>query len=485
MEPTNETPQPQQDDADVFGLRALRDHLGFVLRAPRRHPVIAIVTFLVVAGLVVGGVLAIPHRYQVQASLLAQRLPVLGTLTNPGVNRDRDWDAPTRAAREVVVRREHLVSLARSTRVLERYLEHRAPAIRARDWLVERITRKPRDLERLFDDLVDTLGDRLWITVSPEGAVIVTVEWTDREVARDLVEAAVQTFLDERYASEIQAVGETVGILRSHDARVQSDIGATLADVEAKERALGIRSLPSNPPARPRPVLPRAAPDEETPKLQAQLAARQRALSDLESFRSQRLAEAQTQLARDRTVYAPAHPSLIASEHAVSSLSQPSPQVAELRAEAERLEAQLAARGGAPVELAGGTTDLGGPDGELADVRLRLLSTDDPRLAFDRRRLEDLVRQHSNLLDRIDAAAVEMDTARAAFKYRYSVIAPPRIPKQPAKPYALLAIVGALLGGVSMAFFACATIDLRSGRVLEDWQLERSLGVRVLGELRG
>jgi hypothetical protein len=485
VEPTNEAPN-QQDDADVFGLRALRDHLGFVLRAPRRHPVIAVATFLAVAGLVVGSVLAIPHRYQVQASLLAQRNPILGTLTNPGVVRERDWDAPTRAAREVVVRREHLVSFARSTRVLERYLEHRAPAIRARDWLVQRVTGKPRDLERLFDDLVDTLGDRLWITVSPEGAVIVTVEWTDREVARDLVEAAVQTFLDERYASEIQAVGETIGILRTHDARVERDIAATLADVEAKERALGIRSLPASPPARPpRAVLPRPGLDEVTPKLQAQLAARQRALSDLESFRSQRLAEAQTQLARDRTVYAPAHPSLIASQHAVDSLSQPTPQVAELRAEAERLEAQLAARGSAPVDLAGGPTAGGGPNGELADVRLRLLSTDDPRLAFDRRRLEDLVRQHSNLLDRIDAAAVEMDTARAAFKYRYSMIAPPRVPKQPAKPYALLAIVGALVGGVAMAFFACAATDLRSGCVLEDWQLERSLGIRVLGELRG
>ena len=147
-----------------------------------------------------------------------------------------------------------------------------------------------------------------------------------------------------------------------------------------------------------------------------------------------------------------------------------------LRAEADELERQLAARGGAAAGLATAP--------ELAaDATLRLREGADPRLEPERRRLDDLLRQHANLLERIEAARVEMDTAQAAFKYRYSVVAPPLLPQKAVRPYELLAIVGGLLGGLAMAFFASAAADLRSGRVLEPWQLERTLLLPVIGEL--
>jgi uncharacterized protein involved in exopolysaccharide biosynthesis len=469
VEPT--PPGVRHPDDDAFGLAPLREYLVFALRAPLRHTALAAAAFVAVAALVVAAVLVIPHRYQVRASLLAQRTSVAGTLANPTLN--RDWDGATRAARHVVVRREHLAALAKDVHLLERYLAGRAPAVRARDWLVERVTRRPRDRARLFEDLVDTVADRLWITGSPEGEVTITFEWTDPEVARDVVQAAVQTFLDERYAAEIEAVGETVAILKGHDARVQRDIEETLAAVEAKQKALGIR---------PPPPMPRTpAPDEEVAKLQAKLAARRRAVSDLESLRAQRLAELEVQLVRERAVYADANPSVVATRNALQLLSQPSPQIAALRAETAELEQQLTARGGATDD----TTILRtGADTALAEARLRLLFTDDPRLALERRRLEDLLRQRSNLVDRLDAATLEMETARAAFKYRYGVIAPPLLPKKPAKPYGLLAVVGALLGGVSMALLASVAADLLAGRVIERWQAERTLRLRVLGEVK-
>jgi hypothetical protein len=471
VEPT--PPDMRHPDDDALGLAPLREYLVFALRAPLRHRVLALVAFVAVAALVVAVVLVIPHRYQARASVLALRTSVAGTLANPTLN--RDWDAATRAARQVVVRREHLAALAKDVHLLERYLAGRAPAVRARDWLVERVTRRPRDRVRLFEDLVDTVADRLWITASPEGEVVITFEWTDREVARDVVQAAVQTFLDERYAAEIEAVGETVTILKGHDARAQRAIEETLAAVEAKQKALGIRPLPPLPRARP------PAPDEDVAKLQARLATRRRALADLESFRDQRVAELQVQLTRERAVYAEAHPTLIATRNALQLLSQPSPQVTALRAETTELERQLTALGGATDDA---TILKTGAETALAEARLRLLFTDDPRLAFERRRLEDLLRQRSNLVDRLDAATLEMETARAAFKYRYGVVAPPLVPKRPARPYGLLAVVGALLGGVSMALFASVAADLRAGRVIERWQLERALRLPVLGEVK-
>lgn len=471
MEPT--TPDVRHAEDEGLGMGPLREYALLALRAPLRHPRLSLLTFLTVASLVVVAVLVVPHRYRVRASVLAQRTSMMGVLANPTLNREPD--ASTRAAREVVVRREHLATLARNLHLRERYLDGRAPAVRLRDWIVERVTRRPRDPARLFEDLVDAVEDRLWISASPEGAVTITFEWTDPEVARDVVQAALQTFLDERYATEIEAVGETVAILKAHDARVQRSIEQTLAAVEAKQQELGIRRV-AVPSGRS------SSSDEGVARLQARLAARRRALADLESFRDQRVAELEAQLARERAIYTEAHPAVVATRSAVQLLAQPSPQVIALRAETAELERQLTALGVA-TDAASLLPD--GADAQLTEMRLRLLLTDDPRLAFERSQLEDLLRQRSRLVDRLDGALLEMDSAKAAFKYRYGVVAPPRIPRKPAKPYALLAVAGALLGGISMALFASVAADLHAGRVLERWQLEHGLGLAVVGEVKG
>jgi hypothetical protein len=45
-------------------------------------------------------------------------------------------------------------------------------------------------------------------------------------------------------------------------------------------------------------------------------------------------------------------------------------------------------------------------------------------------------------------------------------------------------IAGGLLGGLLLALFVASALDARSGRLEERWQVERGLGVRVVGELR-
>lgn len=472
--------RPPPDDTES-GLGSLADWAGFVLRAPGRHRALTALTFLAIATLAPLAVSLIPHRYEVQATVLAQRSPVMGVVSNPSMN--REWDVPARAARETVMRRSNLSALADRTRLVERYLASRAPAVRARDWLVARITRKPRDLSRLREDLIDTLAARMWVVASPEGNVTIGFTWPEREYATQLVQAALQGFLDERYASEIKSIGEAQAILLSHDARVQREIAATLDRIEARERALGGVAEVRRPAGDERPVAARLrapAPDEERTRLEGLLAARRRALADLETLRQQRLAELQVQLARERAIYAPTHPALIGTEQAVENFAQPSAEVNALRAEAEDLERQLAARPGISTDFAASAAAV---QSDAAQVRVRLRDVTDARLDYDRRRLEDLVRQHANLLDRVDAASVEAETARAGFKYRYSVISPPMLPKHAMKPYELLAIAGGLLGGVAMALLAAVALDVAGGRVLERWQLEDGLGLPVLGEL--
>jgi uncharacterized protein involved in exopolysaccharide biosynthesis len=342
---------------------------------------------------------------------------------------------------------------------------------------VRLLSGKERDPDQLLEGLVDSLEDRLWVTVGQEGAVTFTFTWSNPQIAFDIVQAAMDSFLEERYTTEIKAVGETIAILEEHDAQVQREIASTIVQAEQKEQALRIRT----PARRASPVRARVAQDEELGRIESRLASRRRTLSDLESFRQQRLAELQAQLLQQQGIYAPQHPALATTRQAIESLSAPSQQIVQLRGEVQELEQEALKRGGSRAADAG--ADALAMQGELAEARLRL-EVEDPRLEYERRQLALLVRQHSNLIDRIDSARVEMDAARAAFKYRYSVLTPPQLPKKPIKPSAAMILVGGLLGGIAVGIFAATVADLRTGRVLEAWQVERGIGLPVIGEIR-
>jgi uncharacterized protein involved in exopolysaccharide biosynthesis len=264
--------------------------------------------------------------------------------------------------------------------------------------------------------------------------------------------------------------------MESHAAKVQKEIAAKVLQVEEKERSLQIRSGPRRLPS----AQPRAADSEEVARLDATLAARRRALADLELFRQQRLADMQTQLAQQQTIYAPSHPTLASTRLAVEGLSQPSPQSLLLQKEIKELETQLAGRGGSTTSALPPVSSL---ESDMADARLRLQQMSDPRLELERRQLEDLVREHSSLKERADAARLEMDAALAAFKHRYTVVKPPQLPKKTAKPYLLMYLLGGLLGGLVLGFVGATLADLWGGRVVERWQLEQELGIEVLSDL--
>jgi hypothetical protein len=123
----------------------------------------------------------------------------------------------------------------------------------------------------------------------------------------------------------------------------------------------------------------------------------------------------------------------------------------------------------------------GGPEGDLRRAPAILSARDTEE--YSQSRLRIATNKYEELLDRIDAARIELDTARAAFKYRYSVIDPAQVPKKALKPNPVVLILGGVMGGLMLALFCAIAADLRGRRLLERWQVERTLGLPVLGEL--
>jgi uncharacterized protein involved in exopolysaccharide biosynthesis len=464
------------ETGDPFDLTGVRHDVGYILRAPFRHRRVALISFLAVLVVAAASSLVIRDVYQVQAGILALRSPLMGALSNPTLARSADWDAPTRAARETVLRRDNLVALIKQTGFVESHLRTRSLPGRARAWLVGALTGKGETKEELTDGLADVLERRLWVTVSAEGTVTIAFEWPDKELAFQVVEAAVQNFLEARHASEVSVLGETISLLEVRANKLQKELDATLADLERKEKA-----RPRSPSRRA--VAPGApsARNDDLALIESTLNARKRALTDLEAFRVRRMAELQEQLVQKEATFAERHPDVLNARQSIAALNQPSPQVEALRGEVRDLEREVNRRGG-PSGVTGPPSPGSLVPSEYLEQRA-LLESDDVRDVYDRGRLRLLFDQYSSIVVRIDAARSELETTQAAFKYRYSVISPPQIPKQPKKPYLLLRVLGGLLGGLALAVFTSTAMDYRSGRVIEEWQIPRQLGLPVLGHV--
>src|SRR5207253_56188 len=62
--------------------------------------------------------------------------------------------------------------------------------------------------------------------------------------------------------------------------------------------------------------------------------------------------------------------------------------------------------------------------------------------------------KYQDLMGRLDAARIELDTARAAFKYRYGVVRPAQIPKNADKPKAAVLLGGGFVAGLLLGLLA-------------------------------
>jgi hypothetical protein len=223
-------------------------------------------------------------------------------------------------------------------------------------------------------------------------------------------------------------------------------------------------------------------------------------LSRLEHEQKQKLDELQAQLSIARAIYTPNHPTVQSLQQSVAAFQYTSPQVRMLRSELDRLETEaddqaalvaerliseqvgrrgataapqprlmLAAPAQRTPEPSPDTTGLARPDAVAEFATLTL-----------RRQLNEL----RSILERTDAARIEFEVSKAAFKHRYSVVSPAEEPGDPSFPETRAVLAAGLLASMLFAIFSAIAADVLSNRLLEPWQVQRLLGIPVLGTVR-
>ena len=466
-----ELPEPGFDDAgEPSGSSPLQWAL-FILGAAMRRKLLA-------AGLLLMGLAALIAYYRsrtplylVEAKILVQRT----AYSSP--------DDPARSANVLVHRRDNLVNLIKQTDLVAESAETPAVTTSSRwlSWLAMLSSRAVSMEDDPLDGLVAALDRAIDVTSSYDGTITIRVKWPDPQEAYRLAEAAQQNFLEARHLQEITATDEVIAILQGRVATLRDQLARTVEEVQREAtygpaaRSSETKASASAPRADPAAARTRA---EALVALKSKLDAKERAIADVEDFRRRRLADLMAQLDEKRATYSDTYPGVVALRQDVESLSRESPQVIGLREEARKLRDQYAerlAQEGVNVSTAPSTSTATRADHPDRAVSSVIVEQDE--------RVREARARYASMLDRLSAAQLERDSARAAFKHRYNVTWPAEVPREPFSPKPLK-ILG--LGSVAVLLFVLLCVaapDLWSGKIIQRWQIERSLELPVLTEL--
>ncbi len=486
---------------EVFERKHAREYAAFVRGAMRRHKALMAVVFVGIVAAAIAVVFSLPKSYHVEAKVLAHQNSAL-TVRGDGPG----GESPIRTAAETILRRENLLSLVEQFDLVHYWRAHRSPAERARDAVLGFLSTQPDTEQDRIDAMVDRLEKRLSVSTNDNGGTVtIAIDWPDPNMACRLVDTAQQNYLESRHAQEITALAESIGILTTYARTSKDDVDGAVASVnkarsDEPKPAVDGPPLPRAPAGPPRVLVaaPRApeGPDPRVTQIQVKIDAKKRTLEDLEDFRHRRLADLQSKLADDQAVYTESHPAVVDLKQAIAAMSSESPQVKQLRQQITALESERDELGHkrtedspgtarAPALAYGGfsTGDSHSGASDLLRLDADLREDRDPSMVYARGELRDAMDKYSGLRSKIQAAQIDYDTAQAAFKYRYSVVTPAHVPKRPTWPNVPLDIVAAMIAAVLAAVVLAVVVDLRSGRLVERWQLERLLDRPILGEV--
>jgi hypothetical protein len=470
------------ESADLVDWALIGSFCLFVVRSVGRHKWVFLAVWAAIVGASLGMMAVLPKTYHIETALQAQRNQVVAALSNPGRVIPGDADAPTRQAAETVSRHDNLVALIQQTDFIKNWYAKRAPLFKLKDRIWRLVFKPPSRAEEL-DDFVYYLRTRLWVATG-DGTLTFGLDLPDPVLGYHVVDTAVQNFLEARRAADISSIVEAITILENRAREQHETLSSSLQQLQALRNARAVRSVKRTRETPPQLRKPRPA-DPETSQLLSELEGKRRAIDDLEESRRRRTLELQTRLQEQRAIYSEHHPNVLELEQSLNVVRQPSPQVDALKHDVAALEEELKKHGSGP-ELASGEVGRVTP----VVIEAKRVDANDPREGEDseldaaKEQVRFQLASYNSLLDRIDGARLEFESASAAFKYRYTVLRPVRIPRQAIKPKRLLVLSASLLAGLVLAILSSALIDLWSGIFLENWQIEHKLGVRLLGEIR-
>lgn len=503
------------DDEAIFDVKSAANFLGYIVRSTKRHRKLVWATFALTFALVVALTCVMDRTYQIDIHILTHKAQMMQALVHPDRSVPPSADTPTAGAVELIRSRENLENLIEDVNLPQICDAKRSAVMRWKDIVFAKIFGPPNATD-VHEAYLKLLEDRITPSVEND-LVIMQIQWTDPDIAMTLAEGAVARFLKMRHDMELSEILETVNILGRNVETSRNGIEEVVKRMqkifEDRESDLAVRSgqIPrehikkahikkSRFIAIRKPVSAAQvdAGVNTSGDAKKELAAKQVEIAQIKRVYDTRLKKAQEDLTNLSASLGPDHPDVVEAKRNLESLSSPPPEMVALQAEETRLAAQIAAAPAqgdsqqgtdkAKVNLAGAGDAA--DDSTGYDVMRVPVSEDlykeldkDPEIVQILDEVKKRQDAHDDLVRRLAAARIESETANVAFEYRYKLTEPPVYPKTPVKPKVPVMLAGGAVAAVFLGIFFAVVASVWSKLILESWQIERFLNIRVLGEI--
>jgi uncharacterized protein involved in exopolysaccharide biosynthesis len=476
---------PETFEDQELDLRRLKELAGFFVRAPQRRPIVAAAALCLTFGIGISVAVFWPRTFDCTVRILAQRNLVLPALDNPTRAVPHEADNPTRNAADSILRRDNIVALVKQLDLVDRWEATRAPLLRAKDKLFG-LLHHPTDEERLRD-MIELLDKRLSV-VADDSSVTISIQWPERDMAYEIVSLLQTNFLEARYDTSVNVIAEAIRILQERAKPQTAEVNAAfleLTRLETERKAEALRetsiSSASHFERLHREIAhSKTGAEEESGDTPESVERRQRAHL-LEAEQDRQLSEVQRQVVEASATLGPEHPRVLALKEQVARLSEMRAKMTVTNASEHTVAAGIVGTSARNEKATPTRSPAGIAPSPLALTPVEL--KDDSKTAMARARLTAASATSNELLSRIDAANIELDVTRAAFKYQYAVVRPAERPRRPIRPNVSLVLIGTAILAALLAFVVPGGIDLLRGRLIERWQIERGLQINILGEL--
>ena len=490
------------DDEPIIDVKAAGYFLGYLMRSVRRRKSTVMMTFMITAVLVGGLCVVMPRVYKISTRILTHRSLMMMNIVNPERTIPKEVDNPTSGAKELIKSRENLENLMNDIKLEEIWDAKRPVLWKWKDKTLGAMFGSPTEQDK-HEAFLKLLDDKITAEVVDGELVTMDVEWPDPDIAMSLAEGAVARFRKMRHDMELSELLETVNILERNVESSRQGIEEAVARMQkifnVKERDLQARGISKGVgKSQKHKVIAIRRPqgadvmDPAADELKKSLQEKQAQLGSVKRAYEANLKKAQEHLSELRSTLGPEHPDVQDAKRDLEKISQMPPELQALQTEESSLTNKVSAlpagptREQPPVKVE--SRDSADDNGEMVRVavsdELYQELESDPEIASimdDLKKREDT---HDNLLRRLAGARIESETADVAFEYRYIMTAPPVYPKRPVKPNIPLMAIGGLVVGLLLGVVFAVASDVFSKRVLEAWQLQRFLNLKVLGEIK-
>lgn len=489
------------DDEPIIDVKAAGYFLGYLMRSIRRRKSTVMMTFMITAVLVGGLCVVLPRVYKISTRILTHRSLMMMNIVNPERTIPKEVDNPTAGAKELIKSRENLENLMNDIKLEEVWEAKRPMLWRWKDKAFGAVFGTPTEQDK-HEAFLKLLDDKITAEVVDGELVTMDVEWPDPDIAMSLAEGAVARFRKMRHDMELSELLETVNILERNVessrqgieeavTRMQKTFNAKERDLQARGVSKGVSKSQKHKVIAIRRPQGADVIDPAADELKKNLQEKQAQLGSVKRAYESKLKEAQQHLSELRSTLGPEHPDVQDAKRELDKLAQMPPELQALSTEEATLSTKVGALPAGPSreepKVKVESRDQA-DDGEMVRVavsdELYQELESDPEIASimdDLKKREDT---HDNLLRRLAGARIESETADVAFEYRYIMTAPPVYPKRPVKPNIPLMAVGGLVVGLLLGVAFAVAADVFSKRVLEAWQLQRFLNLKVLGEIK-